>query len=128
MSFLFKRIHHLIRYFIILGVVSFAGYVMRWQDQVFVVLVGPSIYLAHMLKGFVLSYLTTLPKTDTTDLYGFLMPVTLAYYGLTGFLMKQLWNERGFIRSFSLVIFVAFLLYIHWKTSVNLAAYFAPNA
>jgi hypothetical protein len=127
MSFVFKRVHHLIRYFVILGVFTFVGYVMRWHDNTFMALSGPPIYLANHLKKLILSYFSTIPQTETLDIYFLLMPVTLGYYTLAGFLTKQLWNEKGFIRSFSLVAFMGFLVYIHLKTFNDLSAYFTPN-
>ncbi len=125
MNILFKKIHHLIRYFVILGVVSFAGYVMRWQDQAFLALCGPPIYLSYELKSLITPILPPLPASQTFILYGILLPVTIFYYGLCGFLTKQLWNERGFVRTASLLTFLAFLVFVHWKSWLNLSSYLA---
>ncbi len=128
MAFLFKRAHHLVRYFLIFGVLSFAGYILKWNNSVFLALNGPPIYLSFQIKSWVLPYLTAVQETETIDLYFFLMPVTLIYYTLVGFLLKQLWNERGLIRTLSLIALVGFLAYIHWKTWDNLTGYFTlPN-
>lgn len=124
MTILFRKIHHLIRYFIILGILSFAGYAMQWQDNIFLLLNGPAIYIAQAIKNIVFSYLSNVPRSDTAELYIFLMPATIIYFGLTGFLLKQLWNERGFVRNFSIFMFVVFLGFIHWKTWHDLSAYF----
>jgi hypothetical protein len=110
-----------------MGIFTFAGYVMRWHDSIFLALSGPPIYLAYQLKKLIVSYFTSIPQTETLDLYFLLMPVTLGYYALAGFLTKQLWNEKGFIRGFSLAAFLGFLIYIHLKTFNDLGAYFIPN-
>ena len=128
MTILFRRVHHLIRYFIILGIVSFAGYAMQWQDDVFLVLNSPAIFIAYGIKNIVWGYLTASPRTDTTELYIVLLPSTVLYFGMVGFLLKQLWNERGFIRNFSLFAFISFLVFIHWRTWTDLSGYFISNS
>lgn len=126
MFFPFKRIHHLIRYFFILGLLSFVGYIQQWKEELFLLILGPPIYLAAGLRKAAVSYLGDVSFTRTLHLYLFLLPVVLFYFGLLGFLLKQLWNERGFMRTFSLFALIVFLLYIHYTTWTNLLGYFNP--
>ena len=123
MAFSLKKIHHLIRYFVLLGIVIFVGYVKRWQDPLFLLLIGPALYLAYTLKQAVIS-LISLPPSEMINYYAFLMPVCLLYFGLLGFQLKQLWNERGKIRFVSLFALIVFVIYIHYSAWGNLSSYF----
>ena len=128
MAISLKKIHHLIRYFIIIGVVVFVGYIKHWQDDIFLMLIGPVLYLAYTVKQLVLS-LVSLPESEALNYYGFLMPFCVLYFGLLGFQLKQLWNERGKIRFLSLFALITFLAYIHYTAWGNLSNYFlAPGA
>lgn len=118
-----KKIHHLIRYFIVLAAITFVGYIKQLNDNIFLFLMGPILYLAHALKSFISSNITSLPSTDLVNDYFFILPICLIYFGLIGFQLKQLWNERGKIRFVILVVFAAFIIYIHLNASKALAVY-----
>lgn len=123
-----KRIHHLIRYFVIIGMISFAGYVMHWHDSTFLLLNGPAIFLAYEAKRLAFLFFPHIPKTETIQLYAFLLPVIVFYFSFSGFLFKQLWNERGLVRTICFLAFLVFLVYIHWATWNHLTGYVIPNA
>lgn len=128
MAISLKKIHHLIRYFIILGIVVFVGYIKHWQDEVFLVLIGPVIYLAYNLKEAVDS-LISLPSSEAINHFGFLMPLCVLYFGLLGFQLKQLWNERGKVKFLSIFALISFVIYIHYAAWGNLSIYLtAPGA
>jgi len=127
MKFTLKKIHHLIRYFLVLSVIAFIGYMQRWHDDVFLTLIGPPLYLAHKLKSLLEGTLGAIPHSDTVTFYGFLLPVTILYYGITAYFLKQLWNERGFIRTMTLVALGGFLIFIHYRTWTELTGFFVPN-
>jgi hypothetical protein len=120
------KIHHLIRYFLVLAVVSTMGYINHWQDNVFLFLVGPVLYLCVPLRNFVESIFGSIPFSQTINQFGFILPVLLVYYGLIGFQLKQLWNEQGLIRIVSLMALIGFLAYIHYKSWTNLTAFMTP--
>ena len=128
MKFRLDKIHHLIRYFLVLSILAFVGYLKHWNDTICLLLVGPCLYLASGLKKIIVSYVWSVPSSLNVNLYGFLLPLTVLYFGLIGFQLKQLWNERGKIRIISLVFFIGFLLYIHYKSSQYLAGYFEAGS
>lgn len=118
-----KKIHHLIRYFIFLAIAAFAGYVREINTDIFLIFVGPCIYLAHKVKSATAGLLGPVTLSQQTLLYAYLLPVMLIYYGLIGFMLKQLWNERGKTRLISVVGLLGFLVYIHFLAWKNLTAY-----
>jgi hypothetical protein len=124
MRFPFKKIHHLIRYFLLIGIIVFVGYIKQWPSDLFLLLIGPSIYLAYLLKNLVAQNIWSPPNVDTINYFAFLLPVTLLYFGLTGFLLKQLWNERGKVRFVSILALILFILYVHYTAWKNLSGYY----
>ena len=125
MKSLFQKAHHLIRYFLALGAASFFAYLKQTEADWPFLLVGPPLYLAHGLKKLISSQIFALPSSNAINQYGFLLPITMLYFGVIGFQLKQLWNERGIIRTISLVVFVGFLAYIHYVAWKNLTTYFS---
>ena len=122
------KIHHLIRYFVVLGILIFFGYLKHWQDTVFLILIGPSLYLTSTLHQTITSFIS-IPSSDVVIYFGFLMPICVLYFGLFGFQLKQLWNERGKVRFLSLFALIVFVFYIHYTSWKNLSAYFiAPSS
>ena len=86
----FKSTYGLLLVFLVLlGVVVFFGYVNHWQDEVFLILIGPVLYLAQAIKSLLLA-LFAFPSSPTITFYVFLMPFTLLYFSFLGFLIKQL--------------------------------------
>ena len=120
-----KKIHHLIRYFVSLGLIIFLGYLKHWQDDLFLILIGPVLYLASVLKGLITSFIS-IPSSDTINYFGLLLPLCMLYFGLLGFQLKQLWNERGKVKFLSLFALLIFVIYIHHTAWKNLSAYFLP--
>ncbi len=128
MALSLKKIHHLIRYFIIIGLIVFFGYIKHWHDDVFLILIGPVLYLTYTVKKGILSVIS-LPESEILNFYGLLLPFCVLYFGLIGFQLKQLWNERGKIRFLSLFALIAFIAYLHYTSWKNLSGYlFAPAA
>ena len=122
-----KKIHHLIRYFFFLGVFSFVGYTQHFQDTIFLILTGPTLYIAYTLKSFISPKILKLPKSDMINYYGFLLPICIFYYSFIGFQLKQLVNERGKIKWLILVVFVGFLLYVHFVAFQKLSGYLSVD-
>lgn len=118
------QIHHLIRYFFILGILAFVAYFKRWNDELALIPMGPPLYLTEALESFI-SPMVGFPRTQTFIYYAFLLPLTILYYSLIGFQIKQLWNERGPIKIISLVALIAFIGYIHYTAWKNLSVIFS---
>jgi hypothetical protein len=116
------RIPHLIRYFILIGAVVFFGYLNHWQDFLFLIFIGPVLYLADNLHNL-FSGIVEIPSTFNINFYGFLLPLSVIYYSFLGFLIKQLFNERGSIRLLSIFALFGFLIFIHYFAWKNLTGY-----
>ena len=127
MPFSLKKIHHLIRYFLAIGILVFVGYLKHWQDDLLLILIGPCLYLAYTAKIAIFSFIS-LPESKTLNDYFFLMPICILYFGLFGFQLKQLWNESGKIRFLSLFALITFVVYIHYTAWGNLSDYFLTPA
>ena len=116
------QIHHLIRYFFILGILAFVAFIKKWSDDLALIPMGPPIYLTDLTERLI-SPAVGLPRTQNFIYYVFLLPITLFYFSLLGFQIKQLWNERGIIKYVSLVALLGFVFYIHlmaWKSLATL--------
>ena len=124
MSLSLKKINHLIRYFIPIGIIVFIGYLQHWRDDFFLIFIGPALYLAYHFKNLILSFIS-FPQSAVISQFGFVLPFCIFYYGFLGFQLKQLWNERGKTRFFSLLALTAFLIYIHYAAWINLSGFFA---
>ena len=128
LKFRLKKISHLTRYFIIVSALIFLGHINHWHDNVFLLLIGPVLYLTDGLKKFILFTGWNPPSTETVKFYLFLLPLTFLYFGLVGFQIKKLYNEKGVTRFVSLFAFLLFLAYIHYTAWKTLTDYFAPPA
>ncbi len=128
MRLLPKKIHHLIRYFLIGGIIAFVLYWITGGARFTLLFMGPPIYLVFWMKHTLSGLTGPLPSGHFINDFIFLLPTTLIYFGAFGFQIKQLWNERGVIRTISLVALIGFLLYVHFKSLSTLSAYFVPNA
>lgn len=122
-----KKIPHLIRYFFFIGVIAFVGYIKDFQQDVFLALSAPCIYIAHSLYTLITSQLIALPNTEGVKYFAFLLPVSLLYFSFIGFQLKQLWNERGILRGIILAVFIGFVLYIHFIAYQKLSGYLTPS-
>ncbi len=127
MKFTFSKIHHLIRYFLVLGIIGFIGYIRQIRDDVFFLIVGPPLYIAYSLKSFLQKNVYSIPNTEALNTYAFLLPICLFYFGFVGFQMKQLWNERGKVRLLIMAAFIGFLVYIHHLSAQSLGVYLATE-
>ena len=118
-----KKIHHLIRYTLLIGVISYIIYVMHLVDAINLFMIGPAVHIAYQFKEFLLGFLPLLPSSQVVDDTVFLLPVTLFYFGFVGFLIKTLLNERGRIRTISIVALILFLIFIHLQSGLSLLTY-----
>ena len=119
-----KKIKHLSRYFGILGILFLAGYGYTGFSYYFLIALGPAFFLAYWLRTFapltiVTSYIPNEP------LYNNLLIIftTIIYFGLLGFQLKNILNERGKIRLLILLIFFGFMFHIHRLSFKELSLY-----
>ena len=108
-----RRIKHLARYFGVLGTLCFAGYFYTDYSYYFLATLGPSFFLVYFLRHYAAHLLNFLPNQAVFDKIFLLFPFTVIYFGLVGFHIKNILNERGKIRLIVLLAFLGFLTYIH---------------
>lgn len=118
------KVPHTLRYFIPLGLLIFYAYWKGLFDKWTLLLMGPILYLASIIKGFAGE--TRLTTGSQESYFGLLLPMTLLYFGMISFLFKKLFAEQGLIKSISLVGMAGFLGYIHYMAWINLQGYFLP--
>lgn len=122
-----KRIKHLARYFGLLAMLSLVTY---YQTHFFylLALLGPSFFLTSWLRSHSLPVIDWIPNEPFYNNFLLLLPVTVIYFGLVGFQLKNLINERGKIRILSILIFLGFLFYIHAVAFQELALYWEGSS
>ena len=125
MSILLRHIRHLARYFALLGAAVFALHWFGIAEKIVLIFIGPPIYLAYLLKSGAESYIE-IQNTPANNHFFFLLPVTVVYYTLIGFLVKQIWNERGWIQRITFMALFTFLVFIHYGAWEWLSGYFQP--
>ena len=118
------RILHLTRYFLILGILSFALHWTQTAGQFSLVLIGPAIEIAWAVRQFLGNFIDFADSAVLYD-FGLLLPVVILYFGFAGFLLKKLWNEHGTVKILSLLSFFLFLGYIHYAATQHLADFYA---
>ncbi len=123
-----KRIKHLARYFGILGFLFLLGYGYTDYSYYFLILLGPAFFLTYWLRTFeplkiVTSFIPNEPLYNNL----LILSSTLIYFGLIGFQLKNILNERGKIRLVILLIFFGFLFYIHQTSFRELSLYWGET-
>ena len=119
-----KKIQHLSRYFGILGFLCLLGYGYTAYSYYFLALIGPSFFITYWLRihaGFLASIIPNEPLYNNI----LILVGTLLYFGLVGFQIKNILNERGKIRLLVLAIFLGFLVYIHRLAFQELSLYWS---
>ena len=120
------KIHHLIRYCLLLSVLALTSYHLNWQLNIFFAVLGPPIFISSLLKTLLTDILGDSMPAISNMAYA--VPITLAYFGISGFLLKELWNERGPIRFISLVAFAGFLIFIHVSSWIYIRDFSIVNS
>lgn len=117
------RIHHLARYLGILALVVFVGYQFLGLSYLFLPFVGPPLYLVALLRGRLHFFEAVIPNNFFVNTFLLFFPLTVIYFGLMGFQIKNIINERGRLGLVMLVVFLAFLAYIHFLAFRELSLY-----
>lgn len=119
-----KKIKHLARYFGVLGVLILVGYFYSSFSNYFLIILGPAFFLAYWLRTFgPVTMITSFIPNE--PLYNNLLIIftTIVYFGLLGFQLKNILNERGKIRLVILLVFFGFLFHIHRLAFKELSLY-----
>lgn len=117
-----KRIKHLARYFGILAVLCFTGY--KFSNSLsFLALLGPPLFLVYWLRVHAGMITQWIPNTPLFNDFFLFFPITVIYFELVGFQIKNFLNERGFIRLLGLTALFVFLIYIHTVSFQEIALY-----
>ena len=124
MNLQLRKIHHLIRYFVLMGLASYAAYIKSWNNDVNYYVMGPPIYIGYFIRSGLLSVLPSLGANSGFSYYGILLPITCLYFGLVGTLLKILWNEYGTMRFPTFFAFCGFLVFIHYFSGQFFIGYF----
>lgn len=117
-----KRITHLARYFGVLAVLILLGYHYT-NSFYFMALLGPSHFLVYWFRVHADSLAHWIPNEPLYNNFLLIYPVTVIYFGLVGFQLKNLVNERGRLRLLSILVFLAFLAYIHFLAYKEIGLY-----
>jgi len=118
------RIHHLARYFGVLALLTFSGYqFLPDLSYFFLPLLGPPLYLTALLRGRLGFLEAAIPNNYFVNTFLLFFPLTVVYFGLIGFQIKNIINERGRLGLVMLIVFLAFLGYIHFLAFRELSLY-----
>lgn len=140
--------------FLALGVGSFIAYRITNGSVNLLLVLGPAIFLANMLKTQSLplvhwfqdkmaaSKTASLETDNVVDIvehvvklwqptpwqldFYFLLPVTLIYFLLIGLHLSHLSQEKGWLRFLSILALISFLGFIHYKAWMALGTYYRP--
>lgn len=113
-------------HFILFGLGVFAAHYFNMAASFLLILSGPAIYLATFFGQFLLKFIE-LPKDQNTLELVLLLPLHIVYFGLIGFLLKQISTEKGAIRILTFLIVVGFLGFIHFVSWNSLNLYLKPD-
>ena len=121
-----KKIKHLSRYFGILGFLCLLGYGYTPFSRLFLITIGPVFYITYWFRHYA-GFLSSLIPNEPLFNNLLLLFWTLIYFGLAGFQLKNILNERGKIRYLVLAAFFGFLFYIHYAAFQELDLYLAQE-
>lgn len=118
-----KRIKHLARYFGVAALACFASYQIGLFSHLFLLFLGPPFFLSAWLRMHGGAFVQWIPDSPFFNRFFLVLPLTLLYFGLAGFQLKNILNERGRLRLLSLILFLGFLLYLHYAAFQELSLY-----
>lgn len=122
-----KRIKHLARYFCVLGAICIGGYSFGLAP-IFLIFVAPPILLVYLLRTYAGVLVDWIPNNRFLYNLLLLFPITISYFGLIGFQLKNILNERGKIRFVIMLAFLFFLAYIHRLALQEISLYWAGSS
>jgi len=101
--------------FLVLGLVSEC---CLWQIKgnfFFLAVMAPVLSFAQRIESWLPFANSSTPIQNELI---FVLPLTLLYFGLIGYWLRQILREEGFLKYFLLLCFVAFLVIIHWQAVI----------
>ena len=118
-----KRVHHLARHFGVLAIFCLFGYAYTGLSYLFLLFLEPPIFATYWLRTHAGLVFQFIPDEPILNNFFLLVPITIIYFGLVGFQLKNVLNERGKLRWIVLAAFVAFILYLHFTAFQELSLY-----
>jgi len=118
-----KRIPHLSRHFGFLAFTCLILYAFSGLSFQILTFLGPPLFFVAWLRvhgGFLVSIV---PNDYFYNNAFLVVPATFIYFGLVGFELKNILNERGRYRIVLLVAFLVFLAYLHNATFQEISLY-----
>lgn len=103
-----------------LGAGAFFFHYLNISETVSLFFIGPIIYLAAAVNGLLSQYIAI---SKDMQQYGLLLPACILYFGLIGFLIKQLLEEKGLIKILTFMTVIGFFIFIHFFAWSNLTDY-----
>jgi hypothetical protein len=106
--------------FVIIGITSEILFWKTNTNPLFVIILSPVLFAAHWLEG----KFSFFPLTPVLDELIFVLPVNLLYFGLVGYWLKRVSEERGIMKFLLLLIVIVFIGYLHWQAAMGLREVF----
>ena len=122
-----KRVPHLSRYFGVFAFLLLMGYAFTGLSYEFLMFLAPPFCFVSWLRvhgGFLVGIV---PNELFYNNVFLLIPITFIYFGLVGFELKNILNERGKLRAVFLLAFLVFLVYLHFTTFQEINLYWAGS-
>lgn len=120
-----KKIKHLARYFGIVGLLCILAYAFMPSVNLFLIPLGPPFFVVYWLRVHAGLLTAVIPNQPFYNHLFLILPITVVYFGLVGFQIKNILNERGKIRLLIMAAFVGFLIYLHYVAFQELSLYLA---
>ena len=103
--------------------VGIACEILLWLTNLngfLVFVLSPVLSAANWLD----SKFSFLTSTALTNELVFVLPVNILYFGIIGYWIKRISEERGFLKVLSLLAIAVLILFIHWQASLGLRELF----
>ncbi len=118
--------------FLIVGIAAFALFIYTQGLPLVFLLIGPAIYIADMLQNVSLPLVRSFAGTGFNFTpfqldYFVLLPATLLYFGLIGFLLSHLLRDEGWLRNLTILALFAFAGFLHYMAWQQLEQFYIPR-
>ena len=90
-----KRVYHLARYFGVLAILCILAYQFTGLSYWLLTLMGPPLYLTYLLRVYLKFLSQMIPNEPFFNNLVLFFPLVFIYFGLIGFQIKNILNERG---------------------------------
>ena len=97
--------------------------VLLWKtnaNPTLVLILSPVLYTANLLEKKY-SFLASTPLLDELI---FVLPINLLYFGIVGYWLKRLSEERGFLKVILIFSVLLLIVFLHWQAALGLREVF----